>query len=469
MLSGEEPRDSRSAPLRSRLQEQIGATLRVLDVIGTRGPELLVHARDLEHDADVVIRVLPIDDTLLPGALESFEREIAIASRLEHPAIVSVSALQRQDGLAFCIERGRAAPSLESKMRTGHAFSLEEARSIISDVALALDHAHARDVVHGALVPALIFLRESGGARVAGFGEGGPSRPSRRSESPAYTAPEQWQHGGKADARTDIYALGVIAFELIAGQRRTISSSVSGLITIDPLALTQAVPLHPGAGRNVNTAILRATSKRPSRRFATAEEFSSVLEAPRPVADGESLAQPPSSRVSPTPRFSVPLGAIVAVVGTVIGILAVPLARRLHGSRVSFSAITQGIDLSAIPDPSLPLAHASAPAPSVPASPLPSDSPAPTEDANITSESADGGLSAQPDSSGFGVIDVEFEGGPTTVMIDGIPRGETPFHYRVPVGEHEVKLVGLPATDPSDRRVRVHGADTVLASFRIPR
>jgi serine/threonine protein kinase len=468
MHSGAAPQDSRS-PLISRLQEQIGATLRVLDLIGTRGPELLLHARDTEHDADVVIRVLPIDDTLLPGALESFEQEVAIASALEHPAIVSVSMLQRRDGLAFCVERGRAAPSLESKMREGHGFSLEEARSIVSDVALALDHAHARDVVHGALVPALIFLRENGGARVAGFGEGGPSRPSRRSESPAYTAPEQWQHEGKADARTDVYALGVIAFELIAGQRRTISSSTAGITTIDPLALTPAVPLHPAAGRNVNTAILRATSKQPSRRFATAQEFSSMLETIQPTASSESPTQPPSLRVPARARFSVPLGAIVAVVGTVIGILVVPLARRLHASRISLSSFTQPIDLRALPDPVLSLSHESASSSRESTTPMPSELPATSEAASITSESADGVLSAQSDASGFGVIDVEFEGGPTTVMVDGIPRGETPFHYRATVGEHKIKLVGLPATDPSDRTVRVHGGDTVLASFRIPR
>jgi hypothetical protein len=77
-------------------------------------------------------------------------------------------------------------------------------------------------------------------------------------------------------------------------------------------------------------------------------------------------------------------------------------------------------------------------------------------------------VTAESDSSGFGVIDVEFEGGPTTVFIDGIPRGETPFHFRAPVGEHKIKLVGIPATDPSDRRVNVRGGDTVVASFRVP-
>jgi len=64
---------------------------------------------------------------------------------------------------------------------------------------------------------------------------------------------------------------------------------------------------------------------------------------------------------------------------------------------------------------------------------------------------------------------VVFDGGPATVFVDGIPRGETPFFYRAPVGLHKVKLAGIPSSDPSDRNVGVRGGDTVIAAFKVPR
>jgi serine/threonine protein kinase len=480
MHSGES-RSSLSAPLRSLLQRQFGEEFRILDLIGTRGPELLLHARDVEHDVDVVLRVLVIDDALPPGTPESFEREVSIAATLKHPTIVAVGEMHQRDGMVFCVEGGRAVPSLESKFREGHVFSVEEARLIVSDVALALDHAREHNIVHGALVPALIFLRVNGGARVGGFGEGGPTRPSLRSEAAAYMAPEQWHFEGKADARADVYALGVIAFELMAGRRRTISSTTPhGITTIDPLVLTSSLPLRPGLGLNVNAAILRATSKRRSRRFESAHELSAMLEAaPEPSTSGSSPTQSPPSLFAPPARFSLPLGAIVAVIGTILGILIVPLARRLHATRISYSALTQGFDLRSIPGPVVTLAHASPAESDAPASSSASDSLL-SSDATITSGSANGAVSAAPvasapvagassDSSGYGVIDVEFDGGAATVFIDGIPRGETPFFYRAPVGLHKVKLAGIPASDPSDRNVGVRSGDTVIAAFKVPR
>jgi len=474
MHSGES-RSSLSTELRSSLQKQIGEEFRILDLICTRGPEMLLHARDLAHDADVVLRALLIDDAIPTGALESFEREIAIAATLKHPTIVSVGEMQRRDELVFCVESGRAVPSLESKFREGHVFSVEEARLIVSDVALALDHAHERNVVHGALVPALIFLRVNGGARVGGFGEGGPTQPSRRSEAAAYMAPEQWHFEGKADARADIYALGVIAFELMSGRRRTISSSTNGITTIDPLVLTSSLPLRPGLGLNVNAAILRATSKRRSRRFVAAHVLSSMLEAtPEASNSGASATESAPSLFASPARFSLPLGAIFAVMGTILGILIVPLARRLQSTRISYSALTQGFDLHSIQDPIVTVAHASptdAPPPS-----NASDLPLSSDDAPITSASSNGVVSAPnavasapPDSSGYGVINVVFDGGPATVFIDGIPRGETPFFYRAPVGLHKVKLAGIPSSDPSDRNVGIRGGDTVIAAFKVPR
>jgi len=474
MHSGES-RSSLSTELRSRLQKQIGEEFSILDLIGTRGPELLLHARDLQYEVDVVLRVLLLDDELPPVALESFEREVSIAATLKHPTIVSVGEMQRRDELVFCVEGGRAVPSLETKFREGHVFSVEEARLIVSDVALALDHAHEHDVVHGALVPALIFLRVNGGARVGGFGEGGPTRPSLRSEAAAYMAPEQWHFEGKADARSDVYALGVIAFELMAGRRRTISSGTHGVTTIDPLVLTSSLPLRPRLGLNVNAAILRATSKRRSRRFEAAHELSSMLEAvPELSTSGSSPTQSPPSLFAPPARFSLPLGAIVAVIGTILGILIVPLARRLHATRFSYSALTQRFDLHSMPDPIVTLAQAAPVEGEAPATSSASDLPLSRDDSPITSASANGAVSApvasaSSDSSGFGVIDVEFDGGAATVFIDGIPRGETPFFYRAPVGLHKVKLAGIPSSDPSDRNVGVRSGDTVIAAFKVPR
>ena len=491
--------------------------MRILEVLRAKGRELLVRARDIEHGDDIVLRIFATGDALVPDApdapdaLETFEREVAIAARLEHPNIVSVGSLQRREGLVYCVMRIGATSTLESRLQESEPLPFIQSLKILRDVASALDYAHDLEVVHGALVPALISLASHGGAQVAGFGEGCAFRLSRRSESPAYKAPEQWQEQAVVDRRADLYALGVIGYELISGRRRATSSSVPGVITVDPLPLTHDVPLRPGLGLNVNAAIIRATAKQPASRFATASAFVDMLEA-RHLKPVSSLpTQRPKLDVPRTRHFAQLPIAIVAVAGIVLGILATPTVRRVLHTSGSSSAIIAGLDVRASSTSTSSVSRSSGSgsavgsterrAPSSGASSSQSIFPGAASDAGgatVRGRTAPAGLTAAPSPSsasasqvpavgragasrsdravsqapdsdplGTGVVRVEFNGVSSIVIIDGVPRGRTPFLGALPAGAHSVRLTGTQSVEPPRLEIHIANGDTTLASFSV--
>ena len=504
-----EPSEPRSEEIASLLREQIGASFRILEPIDALGPQLLLRARDLEHDEDVVIRVLPLDGAVPPGALVAFEREVAIASSLVHPNIVSVGSLQRCERLSFCIERGRGAPSLESRLREGESFGIDRSLALLHEIAAALDYAHAHDVVHGTLVPELIFLPDDAGLRVAGFGEREALGRLHRRESAAYTPPEQWQDRARADRRADIYALAVIAFELFGRQRRIVTSTTGGVVTVETLSLTQYAPLRPKLGLHVNAAILRATAKRTERPFATAREFVTVLESIHDKPAASVPPQHPSVSVPPSRTVAMLPMAIVAMLGIVVGVLLVPFVRHLLNSPSSVPSIAEGLDdvpsaptssQSVLPSTSAPRTEVASSgettdgvsgttsifsgAPTaagsrndaavlpIPAMSVPSTangSVAPSVRASDAPEGSSGGRSSPSmiGTPGSGIIRVEFDGGPATVLIDGNPLGNVPYAGRVSAGDHMIMLVGGGLMKPRTRRISIANGDTTLAAFSV--
>ena len=507
-----EPSEPRSEEIASLLREQIGASFRILGPIDARGPQLLLRARDLEHDEDVVIRVLPLDGAVPPGALPAFEREVAIASSLVHPNIVSVGSLQRCERLAFCIERERGAPSLESKLREGESFGIDRSLALLHEIAAALDYAHAHDVVHGTLVPELIFLPDDASLRVTGFGEGEALGRLHRRESAAYMPPEQWQDHARADRRADIYALAVIACELFGRRRRIVTTTTGGVISVETLPLTQFAPLRPKLGLHVNAAILRATAKRTERPFATAREFVTALESIHDKPVSSAPHQHPSLGVAPSRSIAMLPMAIVAMLGISVGVLLVPFVRHLMNSPSSVSSIAEGLD----DVPSAPTSSesvrpsSSAPTTDVASSgettdggsgttsifsgaphaagsrndarsaavvPIPAMSVPPTANGSVAStvrvgdapEGSSGGTSSPSmiRTPGYGIVRVEFDGGPATVLIDGNPLGNVPYAGRVSAGDHMIMLVGGGLMKPRTRRISIANGDTTLAAFSV--
>ncbi|MGI8497256.1 MAG: serine/threonine-protein kinase, partial [Gemmatimonadaceae bacterium] len=331
------------------LQSQLGADIRLLEILGADGAELLVRARDVDRDRDVVLKILAVDRGLLPEAYQHFENEVAAAAQILHPNIAPVQPIERRGALVYYAMDLGSARTLESLLRTPRAPSLEPARRILGDVAAALDHAHERGVVHGALSPTAIFIGEDGAARVSGFALAGAPRVTARSGAPAYMAPEQWHGDVAVGERADQYALGVIAYELITGQRRTTSAGAGGVITVDPLPLAVDRPLAAGIPVAVTAAILRAMSKRPASRFNSCREFVAALLS-RTITPVQSLpTQRPS--VSDDGRSRVALLPVAAVVlfGIVIGTLAVPSVRQAFTASIFREEAPPAVALPSVP------------------------------------------------------------------------------------------------------------------------
>ncbi len=488
------------------LQSQLGADMRLLEILGADGAELLVRVRDLDRDRDVVLKILAVDRALVPEAYQHFENEVAAAAQLLHPNIAAVQPIERRGALVYYELDLGSARTLESLLRTPRAPSLEPARRILRDVAAALDYAHERGVVHGALSPTAIFIGEDGAARVSGFGLTGAPRATERSSAPAYMAPEQWHGEAAVGERADQYALGVIAYELITGQRRTTSVGAGGLITVDPLPLAIDRPLGSGIPVAATAAILRAMAKRPTSRFESSLEFVAALFG-RPITPVQSLpTQRPSVADDQRNRVALLPVAAVVLLGVILGGLAVPSVRQAFTASIfreeSRPEVVLQAARSSVPSSS-PSGGGGGAEPSQPGSssgPGPLGSPAATitADAGLpvrvvvptpngaattvsnanrtTSLSApSSGASPAPPTAAPGtaippsrrsaLVRVTLSEGSATVLIDGMPRGSTPLAAALTPGEHTVSLVGPGSYIPAQIMISVSPGDIRVAGF----
>jgi len=498
--------------LRSRIQEKLGANVRIVEALGAHGSESWMRAHDDLRRIDLFVLAFTGGSAAAPEAYRRFEQRAESAARLDHPDVAPVGPLQEGDDLAYYVVPGAGGKSLDTLLDNEGPLPLDRTITILRGVASALDYAHRQGVVHGHLQPSLIGIRPNGAVMVSGFGLGTDGSIWRSGRSLAYMAPEQWQPNAMIDGSVDVYALGVIAFEMIVGRRRAISHSAKGVAMVDPLPIAHDTPLRKGSGLHVNQAVLRAVSKRPSARFATAEEFVNLLEGrsyspasglptQRPTVDGE--------RRSP---FALVPMLLVAFVGIGLGFLAAPTARRTLRESGHFSAITDWFDagpnFSAASGYSAPSGSGSSRASSFGNSTNSSSSSGASSSQSLfpgaataggggTTGSSTGPVSAaatpstapasqgsnsgggttapgttpdvsQPtaiDSSGF--VRIELDGGSAIVLIDGIPRGRTPYVGALHAGSHSVRVLSTSSVQPSNRQILVHPGDTTITGFSV--
>jgi serine/threonine protein kinase len=298
----------RAERVRARLQQGIGAGYKLGDMLGRGGMGIVFQARELALDRDVALKVLAFDPLLNPDAYARFEREAKLAARLDHPNIVPIFSVGQGNGIAFYTMRMVRGGSVEGLVAGGRALDVGEALPILRDVAAALDYAHAQGVVHRDIKPANVLLGDSGHALVADFGIArafaGPASSGATATgtgvvgSPAYMSPEQWR-GEKVDGRADQYALGVLAFELLAGQRPFAGDSMQELLRMhlqedapDIISVRHDLPSH------LTDSIRRAMSKDPAARFESSAAFVAAL--------GGAAQATSTPRVVPVPGSSAP-------------------------------------------------------------------------------------------------------------------------------------------------------------------
>ena len=334
-----------SSDLQSQLQEVLGPAYRIDRELGGAGMSRVFVATEIELDRQVVVKVLPPDF----GAglnVDRFRREIQLAARLQHPHIVPLLAAGARGSLLYYTMPFIAGENLRTRITRAGELPVQEATKIMREVADALSYAHSQGVVHRDIKPENILI-SGNHALVLDFGVSkalssatsetptdGPTLTSLGIAlgTPAYMAPEQAAADPHVDARADIYALGIVGYELLSG--RTPFSGLNQQQTLSAHITTQPAPVsqhRPQLSPALAAAIMRCIEKHPSDRWQTAEELHAALESYATTSG----AGVPSQAVAPpkpfkwTPQRIAVAAGILGLIAT--GLIASTIAFRRGG------------------------------------------------------------------------------------------------------------------------------------------
>ena len=272
--------------------------------VGAGGMATVYLAHDIRHDRKVAIKILRSELAAAIGA-ERFLAEIRTTANLQHPNILALFDSGQAGSFLFYVMPYIEGETLRSRLDREKQLPIADAVRVASEVASALDYAHRHGVIHRDIKPSNILFHD-GRALVADFGialaasKAGTDRMTHTGMTlgtPHYMSPEQGMAERNLTPRTDIYSLGAMTYEMLAGEPPftgpTAQAILSKVLTVDPKPpreLRRSIPLH------VQSAVLTALEKLPADRFATASKFADALNSGAlptgsdPLLRGESAA-----------------------------------------------------------------------------------------------------------------------------------------------------------------------------------
>jgi serine/threonine-protein kinase len=289
-------------------------------------------ARDLKHDRLVALKVLHPELSAVLGT-ERFQREIKLAARLQHPHILTVLDSGEAAGRLWFTMPFVEGESLRDRLRRERQLPVEEALRITREAAQGLQYAHDHGVVHRDIKPENLLLTSDGNTMVADFGiaRAVGATDERLTETglaigtPAYMSPEQAAGEPNLDARTDVYSLAAVLYEMLAGEPPFTGATIQAMIV---KRLTEAAPsvraIRSSVPIGVDEAIRKALAPVAADRFSTVNQLAQAL----PVLTGASTvaaapARPSGSSAPVLPRSrprTMPVAAITLVLGILIGL-----------------------------------------------------------------------------------------------------------------------------------------------------
>jgi serine/threonine-protein kinase len=273
----------------TRLESALAGRYRIEREIGRGGMATVYLADDVKHRRHVALKVLHAELALTIGP-DRFLREVDVVASLNHPRILPLYDSGDANGFLFFVMPYIQGESLRVRMDREKQLSIDEALTIARQVASALGYAHARDVIHRDVKPENIMLHE-GEAMVADFGialvlSAANDRITERGYvvgTPAYMSPEQSLSESDVDARSDIYSLGCVLYEMLAGEPPYTAPSAQALLAkrlVDPVPSVRRV--RGAVPANVDQALVKALAKTPADRFDSVIAFAEALFAPAP-------------------------------------------------------------------------------------------------------------------------------------------------------------------------------------------
>lgn len=346
------------------LREHFADTYHIERELSGGGMSQVVLATDIKHNRRVVIKLLPQSLTASISA-ERFEREIMVSAALQHPNIVPVLLSGRLRGLPYFVMPFIDGESVRTRVRRG-PLSVRETVNILKDVTRALIFAHERGVIHRDIKPDNVLLSTGAGAAVVtDFGVAKALTDARTSTAPlhpgmtgagmsigtpAYMAPEQAAADPNVDHRADIYALGILGYEMLAGSPPFYGRSPHELLAAQ--MTEKPAPLHLrryDVPKALNDLLMNCLEKTPAQRPRSASALLKLLEQPE-VTSGI-FSAPTSNRMKDWKNLAA-LAGVLAVVA-----VGVDQARRRLGaqSQPTPTITLAAADTSAISVAVLPL------------------------------------------------------------------------------------------------------------------
>jgi serine/threonine-protein kinase len=305
-----------------RLRAGLGARYRIERELGRGGMATVYLAEDLTHHRPVAVKVLRPELSAALGP-ERFLHEIDVAAHLQHPHILPLFDSGRLDdgpGVFYYVMPYVEGESLRARMDREKQLPLEDAVRLAGEVADGLDAAHARGVVHRDIKPENILLT-GGHAVIADFGlaralnAAGAERLTRSGMAlgtPYYMSPEQ-ATAGEVDARADVYSLGCVLYEMLAGSPPFTGPTASAVLarhSVDPVPAIRTV--RSSVPEPVERVVIRSLAKVPADRYATARQFARAL--------SEAAAAPRGGSPAPQrPRgLHIALGAVAVAAAAAV-------------------------------------------------------------------------------------------------------------------------------------------------------
>jgi serine/threonine protein kinase len=275
--------------------------------VGAGGMATVYLAKDLRHGRKVALKVLRPELAAILGP-ERFLAEIQVTANLQHPHLLPLFDSGEADGQLFYVMPFIEGESLRARLERERQLPVEEAIRIAAAVAEGLDYAHRHGVVHRDLKPENILLND-GKPVVADFGialavsKAGGARITQTGLSlgtPAYMSPEQATGDRQVDARSDIYSLSALTYEMLVGDPPHAGSTTQAVIA---KVLTERAPsaraLRDTVPGHVDAALQKGLAKLPADRFASAEEFAAALTGTRPFSVARPSIKSESVAITP--------------------------------------------------------------------------------------------------------------------------------------------------------------------------
>jgi predicted Ser/Thr protein kinase len=316
----------------------VAGRYRVIGLLGRGGMGEVYRATDLALAQSVALKILPEEAAANDRFLERFHNEVRIARQVSHPNVCRVYDIGEADGLPFISMEYVDGEDLASLLQRIGRLPADKALEIARKLCAGLAAAHERGVIHRDLKPQNIMLDKRGQVVIMDFGLAAVASsllgPEARNGTPAYMSPEQLR-GASVTAKSDLYALGLIFYELFTGRRAFEANSVAALLNLEETARPASmISLAPDIDPAIEKAILRCLQPNPDGRPANALAVAAALPGGDPLAAALAAGETPSPELVAAsgkiegfaPRYAIPCVAFVLLALIAFPFLMKPLS-----------------------------------------------------------------------------------------------------------------------------------------------